>query len=47
MYSVFQKGRNLLSYFSSKVKEFDRDNLLLHESILFLLTTVLDAKIYW
>ena len=25
MYSVFQKGRNLLSYFSPKIKEFDRD----------------------
>ena len=25
MCSVFQKGRNLLSYFSPKIKEFDRD----------------------
>ena len=25
MYSVLQKGRNLLSYFSSKIKGFDKD----------------------
>ena len=41
----FNKGRNLLLYFSSKFKEFDKDTSVGVYNIEFLVTTVLNATL--